>query len=214
MIYRRQNGYFEFEEDSFAKGAQSKFMIVHEVILLLKVFKTIPPVKIKNINQYDLCYTIIKILSEEGEKEIPDDSFQVFSPQNLHGVVNNTRFAMMRYNERFKKEEKQSQLIKKPNTTLLNKKNNQMKKDWRRYKTKGYRKKKRNSENKPKEINRETEKKQNKTNRKRDIVRKQTEKNKELKEYERYEMRKTKMRMILTSFGYSTKRYQIKNICQ
>ena len=122
MIYRRQNGYFEFEEDSFAKGAQSKFMIVHEVILLLKVFKTIPPVKIKNINQYDLCYTIIKILSEEGEKEIPDDSFQVFSPQNLHGVVNNTRFAKMRYNERFKEEEKQSQLFEKSKTTLLNKK--------------------------------------------------------------------------------------------
>ena len=49
-----------FDQDPFAKNAQSISKIYHEVLLLMKFLQTKPEVKKINISYYDLYYTVIK----------------------------------------------------------------------------------------------------------------------------------------------------------
>ena len=61
------------DEDPFDRNAQGISKIYHEVILLMKFLQTKPQVKNRNINYYDLCYTVIK---NRDEKEIVDDKHE------------------------------------------------------------------------------------------------------------------------------------------
>ena len=55
-------------EDRFTQNAQGISKIYHEVLLLMKISQTKPEVKNKNINYYDLFYTVIKV--RDGKKDI------------------------------------------------------------------------------------------------------------------------------------------------
>ena len=57
---------FRFEEDPFAKNAQSVGKIYHEVLMLMKFLQTKPQFKNMNINYYDLYYTVIKKRKEKN----------------------------------------------------------------------------------------------------------------------------------------------------
>ena len=63
---------FRFEEDPFAKNAQSVSKSYHEV-LLMKFLQTKPQVKNMNINYYDLYYTVFK---NRDDKETVNDENQ------------------------------------------------------------------------------------------------------------------------------------------
>ena len=54
-------------QDPFAKNAQGISKIYHEVLLLMKFLQTKPEVKNKNINYYDLYYTVIKTRDENKD---------------------------------------------------------------------------------------------------------------------------------------------------
>ena len=56
-----------FDEDLFAKNAQSNSKFYHEVLLLRKFLQTKPQVKNMNFNYYDLYYTVIK---NRGENKL------------------------------------------------------------------------------------------------------------------------------------------------
>ena len=71
MNYRRQSGYFSFDEDPSAISAQGIGKIFHGVSLILKDLKTNPQVKIMNINYYDLYYTVIG--NRDGKNVENDD---------------------------------------------------------------------------------------------------------------------------------------------
>ena len=64
MNYLRTS--LQFEEDPFSINAKDVAFLMHEA-LLRKLFQTIPQSKKKNINYFDLYYTIILNLSNEGE---------------------------------------------------------------------------------------------------------------------------------------------------
>ena len=66
MNYMRQSNTFQFEEDRFSKDAQGIAFIMHEALLLMNFLLRKPPVKSMNIYYFDLYYTIIKNLSDEG----------------------------------------------------------------------------------------------------------------------------------------------------
>ena len=72
MNYRRQSGYFRFEEDVFSKSVQGIAEIMHGILLLLKFlqFKT----QVMSVNKnYDLYYTVIKNSDKEEEEELDED---------------------------------------------------------------------------------------------------------------------------------------------
>ena len=50
MIFRRQSGTFQFEEDLFSKKVQGNGKTYHEVLLLFKFLQTKPKVKSMNKN--------------------------------------------------------------------------------------------------------------------------------------------------------------------
>ena len=56
-----KNKNFQTKQDPFAKNAQGISKIYHEVLMLMKVLQTKPQIKSKNINYYDLYYTVIKL---------------------------------------------------------------------------------------------------------------------------------------------------------
>ena len=58
--YRGQSNTFKSEEDPSSKYAEGISRIYHEVVLLLKFLRTKPQGKIKNMNFYDLYYTVNK----------------------------------------------------------------------------------------------------------------------------------------------------------
>ena len=60
------------DDDLFAKNAQSKSKIHHEVLLLMKFLQIKPQVKYMNTNYYDLYYTVFK---NRDEKAIEDNQF-------------------------------------------------------------------------------------------------------------------------------------------
>ena len=51
--YRKQSGYFQFEEDAFDENSQRIAKIFHEVNVLSKLLQTYPQSKSMNINYYD-----------------------------------------------------------------------------------------------------------------------------------------------------------------
>ena len=64
-FYKNISSYYDnmnirMDEDPFAKNTQSHCKIYHEVIVLMKLLETKPPVKNMNIKYYDLYYTVIK----------------------------------------------------------------------------------------------------------------------------------------------------------
>ena len=61
---------FRSQEDPLAKNAEGISRICHEVFLLMKFLQTKPQVKNKNINYYDLYYTVIRIRDEIRDKDI------------------------------------------------------------------------------------------------------------------------------------------------
>ena len=63
----RQSNTFQFEIDPFSKDAQVIAFIMHEPFLIMKVLQTKPQMKIENITDYDLYYTIILNLSDDRE---------------------------------------------------------------------------------------------------------------------------------------------------
>ena len=54
-------------EDPFARSAEGISKIYHEVLLLMKFLQTKPKVKNRNINYYDLYYTVIKTRDENKD---------------------------------------------------------------------------------------------------------------------------------------------------
>ena len=56
-----KNKIFQSEQDPFARNAQGISKIYHEHLLLLKILRTKPQVKIMKINFYDLYYIIVYI---------------------------------------------------------------------------------------------------------------------------------------------------------
>ena len=69
-FHKNISNYFDnmnirMDEDPFAKNAQGKSKIYHEVLLLMKFLQTKPLVKIMNINYYALDYTVIEIRDEK-----------------------------------------------------------------------------------------------------------------------------------------------------
>ena len=65
-----KNENFQAQQDSFSKNAQGISKIYHEALLLLKFLQTKPQVKNKNINYYDLYYTVIKTRNENKDIDI------------------------------------------------------------------------------------------------------------------------------------------------
>ena len=55
------------EEDPFSRNALGINKIYHEVLLLMKFLQTKPEVKNRNINYYDLFYTVIKTRDENKD---------------------------------------------------------------------------------------------------------------------------------------------------
>ena len=68
MNYRKQSGFFQFEEDPSAINAQGIDNLIHEALLIIKFLQTKPQIKSMNINYFDLYYTVIKNLTAEWEK--------------------------------------------------------------------------------------------------------------------------------------------------
>ena len=62
-----------FDEDPFAKKAQGISKICHEVLKLMNFLQTKRQVKNKNINCYDLFYTVIK---NRDEKEALENQYE------------------------------------------------------------------------------------------------------------------------------------------
>ena len=60
-------------QDPFAGNAQSISKVYHEVLIIMKLLQTKPPVKNMIINYYDLYYTVIK---NRDEKEIVDNQYE------------------------------------------------------------------------------------------------------------------------------------------
>ena len=61
MNIRRQNGTFQFEEDTFAKNAEVNSETYHEVFLLMKFLQTKLQIKSLKIKYYDSIYTLLKL---------------------------------------------------------------------------------------------------------------------------------------------------------
>ena len=75
-FYKNISNYYDnmikrFDEDPFAKNAQSIGKIYHEILKVMKFLQTRPQVKNMNINYYYLYYTVIK-----NRKEIVDDQYE------------------------------------------------------------------------------------------------------------------------------------------
>ena len=62
------------DQDPFAKNAQGISKVYHEILLLMKFLQTKPEIKNKNINYYDLYYTVIRI---RDENEDIDNQYEV-----------------------------------------------------------------------------------------------------------------------------------------
>ena len=83
MNFRRQNRSFQFKENVFAKNAQDKGQIYHELFLLKIFLQTKPQVKGMNENYLDLHFTVNKKLADKECEEIYGtsvDLFQAFNP--------------------------------------------------------------------------------------------------------------------------------------
>ena len=82
-----KNKNFQTQEDPFSKNAQGISKIYHDVLLLLKLIKTKPQVKNRNINYYDLYYTVIKIGDEKDDNENDYINFHDFiTPNHYIGI--------------------------------------------------------------------------------------------------------------------------------
>ena len=90
---------FQTQEDPLAKNVQDISKIYHEVLLLMIFLQTKAQVKNRNMNYYDLYYTVIK---NRGEKEIVKDNendyinFNAFITPN-HYIGNKPRETIMKY---------------------------------------------------------------------------------------------------------------------
>ena len=78
MNWRRQSGYFQFEEVFFAENSQKIGKIFLEVLLIMKFLKSKPQDESMDINCYDFFYTVDKNLTEEGENCGLIKKFQAF----------------------------------------------------------------------------------------------------------------------------------------
>ena len=80
----------------FSRNAQGIGKNYHEVLLLMKFLQTKPQIKIKNINYYDLYYTVIKTSDKndniDNEYENDDNDHINFSdivPNHYIGIKKN-----------------------------------------------------------------------------------------------------------------------------
>ena len=73
MKNKRQNGNFQFEEDTFSRDARGIRKIHHEVLLLTKFLETKPKVNSMKINHHILYYTVIE---NRDDKEIVDEKYE------------------------------------------------------------------------------------------------------------------------------------------
>ena len=62
-----KNENFQTQQDPFSKNAQGVRKIYHEVLLLMKYLQTKPQIKNRNVNYYDLYYTLIKNRNENKD---------------------------------------------------------------------------------------------------------------------------------------------------
>ena len=65
-----KNKNFKAQQDPFTKTAQGISKIYHEVLLLMKFLQTKPQIKNRNINYYDLYYTVTRIRDENKDIDI------------------------------------------------------------------------------------------------------------------------------------------------
>ena len=70
-----KNKNFKAEQDPFARKVQVVSKIYHELFLLMKLLQTKPQIKNKNINCYDLYYTVIRIREENEDIDIQNDDY-------------------------------------------------------------------------------------------------------------------------------------------
>ena len=68
MIYRRQIGYFQFEDDPFIRIAQCIAKIMHKVCLLKKIFVTELQNKHMNFVYYNLYVLLLKVKMKKERK--------------------------------------------------------------------------------------------------------------------------------------------------
>ena len=73
IINYYDNMNIRFDEDPFAKNAQSIIKIYHEVLKLMKFSQTKPQVKNMNIKYFDLYYTVAKNIDD---KDIVDNQYE------------------------------------------------------------------------------------------------------------------------------------------
>ena len=77
-----------FDEEPFAKNAQSISKIYHEVLLLLKFLQTKPQMQIMKIKYYDLYYTVIKNGNEKDNEEEQYENYY----NNFNGFITPTLY--------------------------------------------------------------------------------------------------------------------------
>ena len=62
----RQSTIFQFAEDPFSEGAQSKAFKMQESLLLMKVLQTKPQDRNEIMKYFDFYFTIKKLSSDDG----------------------------------------------------------------------------------------------------------------------------------------------------
>ena len=93
-----KNKIFQTQQDPFASNVQGISKFYHEVFLLMKFLQTKPQIKNKNINYYDLYYTVIKVRNQnkdiDNQYENDDNDYI-----NFNDIVPNHCFGIKKNNE-------------------------------------------------------------------------------------------------------------------
>ena len=83
-IEMKRKNFQTYQQDTSAKNAQGISKIYHEIVLLMRILQTKPQIKNKNINYYDLYYTVIKTRDEN--KNIDTDTNDYI---NFNDIISN-----------------------------------------------------------------------------------------------------------------------------
>ena len=89
---------FQTQQDPFSRNAKGFSRIYLEVILLMKFLQTKPQVKDKNVNYFDLYYTVIKTRDKNKDIDIQfknDDNDYI----SLNDVIIPNHYVVMKNRE-------------------------------------------------------------------------------------------------------------------